>query len=146
MAIDIFEYHDYRKFLNTYLEDKKKKNASYSIRQLCRSAGIKSSGFLSMVLRGQKNLTAATINKLSAAIKLNKKQSEYFEAMVLSNQGKTQDERQRYLDKMVQLKPTASYAGIKKDQYEFLSKPYFSVIHQMVKPVSYTHLRAHETQ
>jgi uncharacterized protein (TIGR02147 family) len=133
MAVDIYSFHDYREYLKAFLEAKKVRHSTYSIRQLARDADIKSSGFLSSVFKSEKNLSTATVLKLAKALKLGKKKSAYFEAMVFNNQAATVDERNHYLERMIALKPMPEFQGLSADQFEFLSKPFYSVIHQMVK-------------
>lgn len=129
---DVYVFTDYRDFLKAFHDEQRAKNRAFSFRNFSRMAGLKSPSYLNMVIKGDRNLTAGTIAQFSKALRFNKKQSQYFEAMVFFNQAKTEKERDYYLERLVGLRPKVKLKGIEKDQYEFYRKKYFVTIHQMV--------------
>lgn len=130
--LNIYDYTDFKSFLKDYFAERKKDSYSFSLRKFTKSIGFKSSGYLTMIISGQRNLTNKNIHIISKAIQLGQKESKYFETLVLYNQAKTEKESSYYLERLIQLKPNQNLTGIKKDQYEFFSKPYYLMIYQLV--------------
>jgi len=133
---DIFNYTGYRKFLADYYFEQKAENHAFSYQFLSNKAGFPNKGFIYNVICGRKNLSKSSIIKLSHAIKLKTKESDYFENLVSFNQAKNLLERNFYFDKLNEIKSTKK--GIlkiretRKEQYEFYSKWYLSVIRSLI--------------
>jgi uncharacterized protein (TIGR02147 family) len=130
--MNVFDYTDYRAFLKDYFELKKSEHSRYSLRFFAKSAGFSSTGYLSMIVSGQRNISPASISKLAKALNLKKKESTYFEALVLFNQSQKDKERDYYFDRLQSLRPKEKLDRIEQDQLEFYSKKYFVTIHQMM--------------
>jgi uncharacterized protein (TIGR02147 family) len=74
-------HDDYRSYLKNILADKVSVNPRYSLRAFSRQVGL-APGFLSEVLSGKKNLSAEASMKITSALKLSIKESEYFRILV----------------------------------------------------------------
>lgn len=129
---DIYNYIDYREFLKGYFSREKGKNRHFSFRYFARIAGFTSPGFLKMVMDGQRNLSPASINKLSKGVKLNPKESAFFEALVLFTQSDNPKDRDLYFERLSSLKPHAKIHGIEKDQYEYFTQKHYVILREMV--------------
>lgn len=127
----IFTYTDYRTFLKDLFSSKKREASYYSLRNVSSEIGIRSSGYLSMIINGKRNLTGAIAKKLSTVLKLNRKEREFFYALVQFNQAKDHSEKNSYYQK---LKRAAgdSAATIKSDQHQFYEKWYYSAIRELI--------------
>lgn len=128
---DIFQYVDYREYLNAWFAEAKRKNAAFSFRMFSKMAGYNSPGFIKMVLSGERNLTVAGLHKFAKALKFGIREGHYFEAMVFYNQAKDDKERDIYYDRLCTLRPKAKLTGIEKDQYEFFTQRHFVFIREM---------------
>jgi uncharacterized protein (TIGR02147 family) len=128
----IYTYLDYRKYIKDYYTYHKENVHGFSYRVFSRMAGLKTTSFIKHVIDGDRNLTARTIGACSKAMKLNKPGSVFFETLVLFNQSKSDEERDLYFDRLIRLKPKIDITGLKKDQLEYYSKPYYVVIREMV--------------
>jgi uncharacterized protein (TIGR02147 family) len=93
--------------------------------------GISSTGFLSNVMAGRKNLTPIQIIKLAKIIKMNKAESAYFEAMVYFTQAKVIDEKNEYFNRLVTLQKVKLKVLDKKKMSVF-SKWYYVVIRELL--------------
>lgn len=129
--INIFEYTDYRKYLVDYLEKEYERNPHFSHRYFAQKAGFSSSGLLSNVVKGRRNLTDSLIGKFVKALKLNKKEEIYFEALVRFNQSSTLDDKNRYYERMLQVSPLKAKI-ISRDCHEFYSQWWFSAIRELL--------------
>lgn len=128
----LFEYKDYRQYLQDRFAADKKQHSYFSYRYFARMAGLSSPGYLKMVMDGDRNLSPNSIHKFNTAFKHNKKEGAYFEALVLFNQAKNGEERELYLDRLRGLKPPAQVQGLEKDQFEYFTRKHFVVIREMV--------------
>jgi uncharacterized protein (TIGR02147 family) len=98
----IFEYVNYRHYLKDFLsEAKRKKLPEYAHKVILDHLGTSSTGFLSNVIAGRKNLTSFQISRMAQALTLNKTEEAYFDAMVHFTQAKAIDEKNEYFNRMV---------------------------------------------
>lgn len=79
---EILEYLDYRNFLRDRLEQMHARDRKYSQRWVAMRAGFKSPQLLSMIVTGQRNLTKDKAIDLAKALKLEPRESEYFQLIV----------------------------------------------------------------
>tara|TARA_B100000749_G_scaffold280223_1_gene275398 strand:+ start:100404 stop:101354 length:951 start_codon:yes stop_codon:yes gene_type:complete len=100
---DLFYYMDYRKFLEEWFSYKKDTNPSYSGSMFARQAGLSSHTLLSMVIRGKRNLGISSLQGFIKALKLNAKESRYFEKLVLYNQSKKNQEKHELLSELAKI-------------------------------------------
>jgi uncharacterized protein (TIGR02147 family) len=80
--LSIYDYTDYRRFLADYYAARKKNCPSFSYRNFARRASISSSGLYKEIVDGKRGLSRALIVKFARALKLNRRETNYFEAMV----------------------------------------------------------------
>ena len=64
----------------------KSSNSKYSISYICKRLGIKSKGYLSYMMQGERNIPERHWEKLYGAFKLSNDQVQIFEAMLLNQQ------------------------------------------------------------
>ncbi len=129
--INIFEYTDYRKYLADYQAMQREVNPAFSHRYFAQKAGFSSTGLFSNILKGRRNLTPTLITGFAKAMKLGKKEKEYFECLVLFNQACTLDEKNRYYERMLQISPLKMEL-VDKDKYEFYSQWWHSAIRELL--------------
>jgi uncharacterized protein (TIGR02147 family) len=132
MKINVFDYSDYRLFLNDFFADKKKSKSSFSARAFSRAAGLKAPGYLGLVIRGTRNLSPASIGAFAKALKLSPKETTYFKTLVLFNQTSIEADKEEYYERLQKLMPPITAKGLEKFQYEYFHHPYFVVIREMV--------------
>jgi uncharacterized protein (TIGR02147 family) len=128
----VFTYLNYREFLKDYYEEQKATNPHFSYRYFSRLAGIKSSAFFKLVIQGDRGLTPSSTQQFLKALKLSKKESRYFEALVLFNQAKNDESKKLYFERLMTARPSVKFEGIQKDQYEYYTKGYYVTIREMV--------------
>lgn len=128
---DIFTYIDYRQFLKDAIEEHRKGNTNFSLRYISQKAGIKSMGFLSMVLKGKRNISERLIIELAHIFKLNKKERHYFRSLVHFNQAQTHSEKTHFYQEILSLQK-GPVRTVRQDQYEFYEKWYYSAVRELV--------------
>lgn len=132
MAPEPYNYMDYRAYLQALLVEYKQTTRYFSFRYFARVAGFSSPSYLKMVIDGARNLTPTSIQQVAKAFKLAKRETAYFEALVLFNQARDDKEKELYLERLSALKPKAQLQGIKKDQYEYFTNKLFVTLREMV--------------
>lgn len=93
---DLFNYLDYRHFLRDWLASAKK-HYGFSYRVFSRRAGLKSPSLYKMVMDGDRDLIEGSLHKFLEGLSLSVREKEYFAALVLYNQAKSQDHKERHL-------------------------------------------------
>lgn len=134
--ISVFDYTDYRTFLADYYRFQKKRSSAFSYRFFAQKVNLKSSGFYKELVDGKRNLSRALIVRFSSALKLNKKEAEYFENMVYFNDAKGIDEKKLYFKKMMASYDSKAYK-ILSDQYEYFSKWYYVAIRELLSYIRF---------
>jgi len=130
--ISIFEYKDYRKFLNDWYRNAKERGPGFSHRAFAKRAGLNSTNFFMLVMQGKRNLTEASIKNVMQGLKLNKQEQEFFRSLVFFNQAKSYEDKDFYYQKLLQSKKYRQVKPIAKENYEYYSNWYHPVVRELV--------------
>jgi uncharacterized protein (TIGR02147 family) len=134
--ISVFDYSDFRKYLDEYYAEKKAENGSFSYQYLARKAGISNRGFAYNLVKGNKNLSPANCHKISEALRHNRYEADYFESLVAFNQAQEVREKNHYFEKLCRIKSRGKGFSrtqiINKNQYEFYSRWYHSAVRSLI--------------
>jgi|WetSurMetagenome_2_1015567.scaffolds.fasta_scaffold00046_48 uncharacterized protein (TIGR02147 family) len=129
---NLYDYVNYRLYLQDFLaEHKKDAEPDYSHKMILAKMGISSTGFLSNVIAGRKNLTPIQIIKLVKILHMNKAESAYFEAMVYFTQAKLIDEKNEYFNRLVTLQKV-NLKVLDKKKMSVFSKWYYVVVRELL--------------
>jgi uncharacterized protein (TIGR02147 family) len=129
---DIYHYTDYRAFLRDYFTGQKAKKPSFGHELFASRAGIKSTGFILHVMKGQRNLTRPVALGIARAMGLTAAQTEYFEDLVSFGQAKLQSDREYYLERIAAKRKSVKSEALDDRQYEFYSAWHHSVIRELI--------------
>jgi uncharacterized protein (TIGR02147 family) len=129
---NIFIYTDYRVYLKDAYVYEKSLKKYFSFRYFARITGFGSSGYLKMVMDGQRNISPSSIGLFSKAFRHGKKQAAYFEALVLCNQAKTDQARDLYMERLSNLQPSRAMTDLDRDKYEYFTQRHYVIIREMV--------------
>jgi uncharacterized protein (TIGR02147 family) len=136
MKPNIFEFTDFRKFIQAYYESQKAENPHFSFQVFCTRAGFPNKGFVHNVIHGVKNLSRASALKFSQAMRLAKSETDYFENLVFFNQAKSVREKDLYHERLQSVRPMTPEASLAKkladSQFAFYSAWYGSAIRSIV--------------
>jgi|WetSurMetagenome_2_1015567.scaffolds.fasta_scaffold00264_2 uncharacterized protein (TIGR02147 family) len=137
MKPNIFEFTDYRAFLEAYYKAQKAHNPHFSFQVFCNNAGFPNKGFVHNVIHGVKNLSRMSALKLSQAMRLTKSEADFFENLVFFNQSKNVKEKNHYFEKLQAVRPMTTQASAAKkvadDQFSFYSSWHGSAIRSIVE-------------
>lgn len=128
----LFEYMDYRQYLSDYLDHMSSTKQHFNRTYFSKKAGIRSVSYLRMIINNERNMGFQTIYKVTSALSLGKQQSAYFEALVKYNQAKSKEQKSFFLKEIALLKPKKPMKELNADYVEYFSKPYYSIVREMV--------------
>ncbi len=126
----LYDYRDYRKFIEHAVEERKKQNPQYSFRSFARALDINSSTLLRIV-SGERNLSKKLMPIFIKALKLKAKETEYFELLVKIDQEKDISIKAIYLDHINKF-CAVNVRNVQPGNYGFYEKWYYSVIRELV--------------
>lgn len=129
--LNVFEYINYRQLLKDLYEAHKKKQSSFSYRYIGQKVGFKSAGFLSNILQGKRNISPNTIFKFAELFKFNKKETEYFELLVLYDQANQHNRKKYYFEKLLAMRKSKVHE-LSADQYMYFDKWYNVAIRELL--------------
>lgn len=128
----IFEYTDFRMYLQDYYNRMKKETAYFSFRYFSRTAGFTSPNYLKLIMEGSRNLSADGISRFSKAMKLDVKETRYFRLMVLMNQAATAEEKDFYTRQILKSKVYKTLKPLNEAQYDYYSQWFHIPLRELV--------------
>jgi uncharacterized protein (TIGR02147 family) len=132
---NIFDYTDFRPYLRKFYDEKKEKNPSFSYQVFARLLKGIPRAFLYNIIKGNRKLSPLLCYRFSYALRHTKSEAEYFEHMVrYCDWTKNDEERAYYYELMMKCKSSATTPAcqLRKDQYEYFSKWYHSVVRALI--------------
>jgi uncharacterized protein (TIGR02147 family) len=102
--VHIFEYLDFRQFLRDFYAAHKLKSRAFSHRAFSKRAGLSSSNYLSLVMKGQRDLSSKMAPRFAKACGLTKRDADFFCDLVAYGQAKTTEEKQRWHERLARFR------------------------------------------
>lgn len=130
--INIYKYTDYKNFLKDYYNEQKINVPVFSYQYMADHCGFNSKTYIFKVIKGQKALTAKSALKIASFMKLSKKETEYFENIVMFTNSKSVEEKDYYFNKIQSLNKKSSSVKLRQDQYDYFSKWYNIALREVV--------------
>ena len=131
----ISAYIDFKEYLREVIYSRRKNGDPVSNRSFARALGIRSSSWLTNVLRGAKGITMETACAISDHLRHDGWERKYFEILVHFNQAKTVEARNAYFAALKRHLLKKGYYAIRvldPDQYEFYSKWYHTAVRSLL--------------
>lgn len=102
--VHVFAYGDYRQYLRDYYAHHKQESRSFSHRAFSRRAGLRSSNYLSLVMKGERDLSSEMAPRFAKACGLAKSEADFFCDLVAYGQAKTTAEKQRSYERLARFR------------------------------------------
>lgn len=134
--ISVFNYTDYRKFLLDLYRYHKQEDDSFTYRTFAAMLGIKSAGHLVLIIQAKANISIKLTNIVARKIKLKKRETDYFQTLVLFNQAQMQEEKKEYFEKLTSFNQ-ASVKYVAISQYQFYECWYHAAIRAILEFYSF---------
>lgn len=133
MAVEhLFDYDDFRKFLQDYFDEQKKMRAVFSHRFFAAKAGFSSSSYCLNVIRGRFKLTPKSMEKIAKAMDLEPLQKNYFKALVSYNQAEQPEDRDAAWEQITQIRKHVEFTNITTREQGYFEKWYYPVLRELV--------------
>jgi uncharacterized protein (TIGR02147 family) len=131
LAVNLFDYTDYRQYLRDTYTLLKRLDSKISHRYIAQRVGFSSSSFFSQVIKKQSNISNRLVFNFARFLKLNKRETEYFNLLVQFNQARSHDEKKHFYEKLLGYRrPKAK--NLESNQYKLLKKWYYITIRQIL--------------
>ena len=130
----IFDYTDYRSFLADFYNEKKAANPLFTYRFMATHVGFKSAGHFTKIIQGKANISVTLALRFADFFKFNRKQTAYFQSLVLYNQAKNHQDKRLHFEKMISFK-NAKIVTVNGSQYELYEKWYYTVVRETLAVV-----------
>ncbi len=125
---NIFEYIDFRKYLEDYRIARKKYNEGFTHTYICFKLGQRNArSYFRNIVCGKRAVTPNFIDRFIELLELNAKEAKYFRALVSYNQATSAHEKEFYFDQIIQLNQTPKKL-IGPKEYIYFKEWYHSVI------------------
>lgn len=121
---NLFEYGNYRKYLNDLYDYLKENKSFFSYRYFSKKAGFRAPNVLKLVIEGKRNIATNSIEKFSTALGLTKKESQFFRTLVLFNQAKSTEEKNLYAEQLIKNREFRKVHPLAKEEYSYYSQWY----------------------
>ena len=126
----IFEYKDYRLYLQDYL-DERKRYEKFSWRMFCREAGFSSPNFLKQVRDGAWNLSKVKSGQVAKAMGLVEYEEEYFKQLVVFGNACDDDVKKAALAEMQRIALAHKERVIGRDALQYYESWKYPVIREL---------------
>ncbi len=136
--LNIFDYLDYRRFLQDFYAKRKEENPAFSYENFARKAGLKSKGMVHDILTGKRQLSKDSLFKVADALVLDEKSLTYFELLVGYGQAKSLKEKSFFFRKLKDQSPRTRIRKIRDDCYEFYSQWYYNTLRELLPLIRFT--------
>lgn len=110
----IFGFVDYRQYLRQVYQGSKAVDRRFSCRYVASRVGFRSASFFSQVLNGSCELTPSMALRFAAFLKLDERETDYFEGLVLYARATSVEERARHRGKLASLRVEPSPASARE--------------------------------
>ena len=122
----LFDYLDYHRFLRDAYGARKAENRNFSHRFIAQQLGCNPAYYLK-VFQGKRELSGKMILKVAELLRLGKKETEYFEALVHFNKAKSSRDKAHFFERLSAFRNTKA-ALVEPNRYEFYEKWYYVAI------------------
>lgn len=127
---DLFTYHDHIHFLNDWFQFLKNSKTGFSMRSLAKKSQL-AVGFISMMLRRERELTEKSFQKILGHLHLNVQEMKFLDLLRIVGQSTEPQVRVAAVQKMLKLKGFRDKNNKDVRVYEYLTKWYYVAIYEM---------------
>ncbi len=127
---DIYNFHDYRAFLLSWLRFLKESVAQFSVRKLAKDSGV-SESYLSMIISGERTLSEGQLAKLLPHLGLSQSEQMYLGWLRTVVESSDQEIRLEALKKIENFREDREMNPLEIETYHYLSNWHYVVIREL---------------
>lgn len=132
VSVHVYEYLDYRQYLRDLYASQKAKNAAFSHRAFSRRAGLRSSNYLSLVMKGERRLSSEMAPRFAKACGLAKSEADFFCDLVAYGQATTTNEKQRWHERLARFRKFRDAHRLIGEQTAYHAHWYMPALRELV--------------
>ncbi len=129
----VYDYLDFRRFLEDWFAAKKAANRRYSHRLFASKAGHKNPSLLLLVIRGKRNLTGPNVVGFCRAMGLPPAEARFFERLVRLGQAKTAEEQNEAWAEIAASRRFREARRLEELGFDVISRWHYSAIHELAR-------------
>lgn len=134
----IFEFADFRKFLEDYQMRRQAADKSFTRSRFCKELGLPNTrSFFNDIVKGIRPLSKTYVERFVLALSMNEEEAQYFRILVDFNQSELPRERELLFDQLVSLNRTPS-RFVSSDEYEFYRHWHHSTVFSLLDVLDFT--------
>ena len=130
--LPIFEYTDFRRFLEDRLAELRNEDAKYSRRYICKRLELAGNNYLKLIIDGARNLTEPVARKLVSAIGLRKDEASFFLDLVRYNHAKSIEAKAEALETLKKNRRFRDIHQLQLDHLAYMVDPLTLALREMV--------------
>lgn len=134
--IEIYEYLDYRQFLNKYYMLRKEQSSHFSLRSFGRMVEIDAS-YLAKIMNNTRHLAPRSIPTITQYLKFDENRSNYFEHLVFFNKARSEQQKREYFKKLLTLRKQHT-KSLEQYQFSFYQKWYYTALRNILEFYPFT--------
>jgi uncharacterized protein (TIGR02147 family) len=129
---NIYEFADFRKFLDEYQKNRSKIDNRFKRSEICRKLGLPNTrSFFNDVVKGRKDISSAFVERFVGVLELEDDEAQYFRALVKFNQSMIEKERDLLFDQLIALNKTP-HKFVNPEEYTYYSEWHHSAIRALL--------------
>jgi uncharacterized protein (TIGR02147 family) len=130
---NLFDYFDYRDYLQDYYLFHKKKNSAYSYRLFARKAKLGSPNYLKLVVDGKRRITDRTLFQFARGLGLSKDEEKYFRELVMYQEVSDPDSKETHLRSLLKYQEKQRTAiPLKAERIKFLLDWHHGAVRELI--------------
>ncbi len=134
---DIFQYIDFKKYLEDYYGERKKFDRGFTHTYICRRLGQRNAkSYFNNIVKGRILLTPTFVDRFISLLELKSDESKFFRALVNYNQTKSPNEKEFFFDQIVRLNKTP-HRIIDRDAYAYFKEWRHSAVRALLDVVDF---------
>lgn len=133
----IYSYLDFREFLLDYYNNMKESDSSFSYRSFSADLGIKAPNFLQWIIEGKRDISTKKIVPVASIIGLNEDETQYFTILVSFGQAKSISEKDKYFNRLLELRKPFVVSILDEYQYDHFSNWYNEAIRVLLNMIDF---------
>lgn len=129
---NIFQYIDFRKFLEDYYSMRKAFDQGFTHTFICYRLGQENAkSYFNNIVKGRASVTSTFVDRFINLLELKSDEAKYFRALVNYNQTKSPQEKEFFFDQLVRLNSTPNKT-VDRNAYLFYKEWYHSAIRALL--------------
>ncbi len=131
LSPNVFEYFDYRRFLQDYYDAQKARERGFSYRFFARRAGFRAPNYVKLIIAGARRLTPSATPRVTRACHLDKDSAEYFAALVRFTDAPSSTEREAQYDVLRSFRGYQAVHRVDEQHAAYFRHWYVPAIHEL---------------